>query len=196
MSEAAKRTADAIARQLGGAHGNAWESVNRWKLDHVPLGQRLEADIVHVQRAELYALTGWQPWFSAIVVGPKDIENRPWRPPDWILGQYIAIHAGKTWDEDAVAWLRARGWDLPDEVHKHMPRGAIIGIARVDNVVSESASPFFIGPYGWVLSDRQALAAPVRCPGHQKLWRVPEDIRAYLVRQFPMLAGEGRAVAP
>lgn len=41
------------------------------------------------------ALTVWQPWASLIAIGAKPYEFRSWEPPAWIVGQRIAIHAGK-----------------------------------------------------------------------------------------------------
>lgn len=51
----------------------------------------------------MMGLTGWQPYFWAIAEGLKRVENRPWPPPHGMIGQRIAIHAGKTWDEGAYA---------------------------------------------------------------------------------------------
>lgn len=39
------------------------------------------------------ALTVRQPWASLIVAGLKDVENRSWRAPEWIVGERIAIHS-------------------------------------------------------------------------------------------------------
>lgn len=39
------------------------------------------------------ALTIWQPWASLIVIGAKPYEFRSWKPPQWLIGQRIAIHA-------------------------------------------------------------------------------------------------------
>ncbi|WP_374650275.1 hypothetical protein, partial [Rhizorhabdus sp.] len=39
------------------------------------------------------ALTIWQPWASLIIVGAKPFEFRGWKPPRWIIGQRIVIHA-------------------------------------------------------------------------------------------------------
>lgn len=41
------------------------------------------------------ALTIWQPWASLIVIGAKPYEFRGWKPPARLVGQRIAIHAGK-----------------------------------------------------------------------------------------------------
>jgi len=41
------------------------------------------------------ALTIRQPWASLIALGVKTIETRSWRAPQSLIGQTIAIHAGK-----------------------------------------------------------------------------------------------------
>jgi hypothetical protein len=48
------------------------------------------------------ALTLHRPWAWAIAAGHKRVENRTWRPPSFILRQRIAIHAGKTFDEEGL----------------------------------------------------------------------------------------------
>lgn len=40
------------------------------------------------------ALTVWQPWATLIMIGAKPYEFRSWRPPSWLVGQRLAIHAG------------------------------------------------------------------------------------------------------
>ena len=40
-----------------------------------------------------------------------------------------------------------------------------------------SPGPWFVGPYGWVLTDVVTLAEPVPCKGAQGLWTVPPDVR-------------------
>lgn len=40
------------------------------------------------------ALTIWQPWATLIMVGAKPYEFRGWKPPTWLVGQRMAIHAG------------------------------------------------------------------------------------------------------
>lgn len=41
------------------------------------------------------ALTIRQPWATLIALGVKTIETRSWRAPQALIGQTIAIHAGK-----------------------------------------------------------------------------------------------------
>ncbi|MFH1690596.1 MAG: ASCH domain-containing protein [Candidatus Eisenbacteria bacterium] len=119
------------------------------------------------------ALTVWQPWAWAIVNGCKSIENRKWKPPH--LGERIAIHAGLKVDE-------ADAWDLIAEISGRRPpppseidRGGIVGAATVVGLLTKSESPWFSGPYGWLLSIPRAVPlAP--CRGARKLWRVPDEI--------------------
>lgn len=39
-------------------------------------------------------ITVWQPWASLIAIGAKPYEFRGWVPPQSVIGQRIAIHAG------------------------------------------------------------------------------------------------------
>lgn len=54
------------------------------------------------------ALT-WRPWSDAIVRGPKRVENRPWTPPGFFLGETIAIHAGKKYAPASGAPKKKKG---------------------------------------------------------------------------------------
>lgn len=38
-------------------------------------------------------ITIWQPWASLIIAGAKPYEFRGWKPPHWIIGERIVIHA-------------------------------------------------------------------------------------------------------
>lgn len=132
------------------------------------------------------ALTLYQPWAHAVAHLGKRIENRPWRPWASIVGTRIAIHAAAK--VDPVAEAAVEGW-----VRRHMglvvppaaslPRGAIVATARVTGVVTESASPWFVGPFGWTLDEVVALPAPVPCRGAQGLWIVPADALAQVIEQ-------------
>jgi len=44
-------------------------------------------------------LTIRQPWAGLIALGVKDVERRTWAPPDDMIGDRFAVHAGK-WDDD------------------------------------------------------------------------------------------------
>lgn len=132
------------------------------------------------------ALTLWQPWAHAVAHLGKRIENRPWKPWPAVIGTRVAIHAAAKVDavgEAAVeGWVRRHtGLALPPAAS--LPRGAIVATARVTGVVTESRSPWFMGPFGWTLDEVIALPTPVACRGAQGLWTVPADALAQVIEQ-------------
>jgi hypothetical protein len=149
------------------------------------------------------ALTLIQPWATAIACWGKDVENRSWAPPTSLLGQRFAIHAGKGRELDAFAlFVRARGIDSAGMQFDNLPRGAVVatallagwrnerahdyGVMRHDDarlVLAAGSSPWFVGPYGWVLDEVRLLSEPVPCPGHQRLWTLPPDVEARVLEQ-------------
>src|SRR5579885_2158306 len=66
------------------------------------------------------ALSLWQPWASLMADGRKKIETRHWRPPAWLLGQPLAIHATMRVDSDACEDF---GYDPLT-----IPRGCVVAI--------------------------------------------------------------------
>lgn len=134
----------------------------------------------------LRALTVWQPWAHCIAHLGKRIENRGWRPWAEMIGQVIAIHAAARVDfieeHELGMRLRAMGHDLPHP--SELPRGAIVAVARVTGYVVASDSFWFVGPYGWTLSDVIALPQPIACRGAQGLWNVPPDVAARVLKSL------------
>jgi len=113
-----------------------------------------------------------QPWASLILVAGKDIENRTWstryRGP-------VLIHASKGMTcaehEDAIEFavdairadplnagktktrtLRELGFVFDD-----LQRGGIVGRAEIVDCVESSDSPWFVGPFGFVLRNVEPL---------------------------------------
>jgi hypothetical protein len=109
------------------------------------------------------------------------------------MGKRIALHAGKGWDERAEQYLPPgmgtewEPWLIKEE--------GIIGTARVTGWVhidkpwwegpdhltpgayqEARNSPFFFGPYGWILEDVRELVRSVPCRGKQGLWHIPEEL--------------------
>lgn len=134
------------------------------------------------------ALTLWRPWPWAIFWGgcrPKRIENRPWRPWPSIIGQTIALHAGKTFDKSAVDFIidNTRLEGEPRVLAAEASLEGIIGLATVrgcvDNALDaageagQGQESWFFGPFGWVLDDVRRLDKPVAIKGAQGLWDVP-----------------------
>lgn len=86
------------------------------------------------------ALTIRQPWATLIALGVKTIETRSWRAPRSLIGQTIAIHAGKHQPEPGHvgewcidrnrrdgAWMRRHTLD-PSQ---RLPLGAIVATATL-----------------------------------------------------------------
>ncbi len=92
-----------------------------------------------------------QPWAYFICEGTKKTENRSWstdyRGP-------VLIHAGQRWADEAVETIEQRfGLSIP----RDLPRGGIVGIAGLVDIVTASDDPFFTGPFGFVMVGAQPL---------------------------------------
>ena len=100
------------------------------------------------------ALSIKQPWATMIVKGIKPVENRTWRTR--YRGE-VCIHAGKTFDHEGLAWLIENGHVDSTATEADFQKGGIVGRAVITDCVEEHDSPFFFGPYGFVLEDAQEL---------------------------------------
>lgn len=111
----------------------------------------------------MMALSIRQPWASLILKAGKDIENRCW--PTKFRGRML-IHAAKGmtqaeyrdavqfahWGNPRVPQAALQGFDYAD-----LPRGGIVGSVEIVDCVTSSASPWFMGEYGFVLRDPKPL---------------------------------------
>ncbi len=121
-------------------------------------------------------LTLHRPWPWAIVHGGKDVENRTWRPPTWMIGAHVALHVGLEIQREAIPDVLFRGRIRTPALHVGellAHPGHVVAVARIAGVVERSASPWFFGPYGWQLVDVVELPRPVRCVGSRRLWVIP-----------------------
>jgi hypothetical protein len=126
---------------------------------------------------QLRALSVRQPWAHSIVHHGKDVENRTRS-----LGHrgWTLIHASACMtDEDlnvATRFMRAGRLPLPPAV-PDLALGGIVGVARIIDCVDQSASPWWIGPYGLVIDRAHALPF-TRCKGTVAplFWRPPADV--------------------
>ena len=111
------------------------------------------------------ALSVRQPWVWATIHAGKDIENRSWNT---YLRETIAIHASGNLDRDA---------QFPEGIAQpamdNLYRAAIIGLVDIVDVVRESSSQWFIGPFGFVLKNPRPLPKPLSCKGALGFWDVP-----------------------
>jgi hypothetical protein len=150
----------------------------------------------------LPALSIRQPWAHAILDLGKDIENRG-RPARYrgplLLHAGVALSAAEL--SDCIAWMKENVGDACKRVPTYfeLQRGGIIaspadgaagsrqagrrlrdpgrrhGMAELVDCVEDSDSPWFEGPFGWVLANPRPLPfVPYR--GQLGLFRVPRNI--------------------
>lgn len=151
------------------------------------------------------ALTLWRPWPAMIFHLPeaqaKRVENRSWKPPRWLIGQRIAIHAGERIDRDAMtACSMMLGQTFPAaevtlaagiigtaivasvtngaEVEHRVFHGIVKAaeVSAADRLWHAQVARWFSGPFGWLIDDVRTLAEPIPCKGRQGLWDVPPEL--------------------
>ena len=99
-----------------------------------------------------------QPWAWLIAKGFKVIENRTWHSK--FIGQF-KIHASmgmtrREYEECKLFCARIN----PEITLPAMPdllRGGIVGKARMVGCIDDSASPWFVGPWGFLLKGAEEL---------------------------------------
>jgi len=148
-----------------------------------------------------------QPWASAIASGKKQVENRGWAPPKWLVGQDLVIHAGKKPmdEEDArevfgflfpefedadflkhpAAWTAFKKWV------ESMPMGAVVAVVRVRGTMhsrlatEHGQDDWHMGElfnnHAWWLENLRLPAMPIPCRGKQGLWDLPADVEKALL---------------
>lgn len=135
-----------------------------------------------------------QPWAWLIThpdvlrvsgLPPKNLENRTW------LTSYrgeLFIHAGLAVEDGLFEfgqlrpdyWRRVFG-DAGQALFAAMPknvddydRGCLVGSVQFVDILCSSSSPWFLGPYAFVLASPRVLA-PVKCRGQLKIFDVPSQ---------------------
>ena len=80
----------------------------------------------------MYAITLHQPWATLIALGIKTVETRSWPAPERLLGQVIAVHAGRRVvrrpGEVIERELRDR---LAEDWTRTIPTGAVVATATL-----------------------------------------------------------------
>lgn len=115
-----------------------------------------------IARGEIKALSIKQPYPHHIFYDGKDVENRDWatRGRGWFI-----VHAGVSTSEI----------DKDDPKEAAMPRGGVVGMARIVDCVTELESRWFFGKYGFVLRDAFALPL-IPCRGALGFFALPGDV--------------------
>lgn len=107
------------------------------------------------------ALSIRQPWAWLIVHGYKDVENRTWRTG--FRGRF-GVHASKTFDREGYRWVQQEFPKIKMPAPEEFGYGAIVGVVDLIDCVTLSGSPWFFGPYGFVLAN-PLPCSPMRFPG-------------------------------
>ncbi len=127
----------------------------------------------------------WQPWaswlanpqkFIDIKIKPKRIENRKYDLTKGYRGP-ILIHGSRTFEEEAIDYVFGEEDPQALGFPKDYPLGAIVGIAELTDVVTDSGDPWFCGPYGLVLKNARPIE-PIAYRGLPGLFEVPDSILA------------------
>lgn len=134
-----------------------------------------------------HAISLYAPWAWAILNLGKDVENRSMGFPK--ATGWVWLHCSKSrsanqtqedWAQVLLATIRANRC-LPTGNHDQFEqmiamRGHIIGAVEITGRVTQSTSPWFVGPLGLTLGERFALVKPVPAKGALGVWRVPAGV--------------------
>lgn len=123
--------------------------------------------------SHLKAISVLQPWAWLLSHNFKDVENRRWRTN--YRGE-VLIHAGKKWGPEQIADLNYVRLQFPEiELPEHFDRGGVVGKATLTDCIEHSTSPWFFGPFGFVMRD--AVVLPFTpCKGALGFFSLPEGV--------------------
>lgn len=129
-----------------------------------------------VAAGQIKALSIKQPYPHHIFHDGKDVENRDW--PTKGRGWFI-VHAGVSKSE----------LDMSDPKEAAMPRGGIVGMARIVDCVTAMESDWFFGRYGFVLEDAFPVDL-IPCRGQLGFFVPPEEVLPKLAAAIRSRAGD------
>lgn len=131
---------------------------------------------------EMKALSIRQPWVWGIMSAGKKIENREW--PTKYRGT-VLIHAAKGLTKaeyaEFVFWWEYHFKRRPLATYPKcppmddLPRGGIVGRARIVDCIEASTDPWFMGRYGFVLADVDPIPF-IPYKGALGLFDVPDEV--------------------
>jgi len=138
------------------------------------------------------AFTTSEPYATATALGVRMVEGRGFEPDADLVGQWLAVHAGKTPDEKALQKIRMNRhpWDGVTsamtrrgcyELSKSIYPGKVVGVVRVDAIygVGEITSPWVEGgssDYLLTFDAAYVLSEPVEARGRRGIWSVDEEL--------------------
>ncbi|MDD5705968.1 MAG: ASCH domain-containing protein [Kiritimatiellae bacterium] len=125
------------------------------------------------------ALSVRQPWAWLIVNGYKNVENRTW--PTHIRGP-VLIHAAKSMTKGeyaaALMFMETRRLPVALPAMRDLHLGGIVGVVKLAGCVRRMESPWFNGPFGFVVESGSARELPFRpCLGRLGFFdvEIPEE---------------------
>lgn len=121
------------------------------------------------------ALSLHQPWAWALFHG-KPVENRGWQTK---YRGPLLIHTTHKFDQEGYRWIKERFPGLFPSVI-FFPKGEIIGRVTVVDCVTEYPSPWFFGPYGFVLENPIEFKKTVPWKGNRRFFEIPETWRWFI----------------
>jgi hypothetical protein len=111
------------------------------------------------------------------------------------VGTFLAIHAGKKVEKEAIAFLQNEfGLVCPDQ----LPTGSIVAVAKYKGVYAippTGPDRWWVGPVGWKLEEVVKLATPVECKGQQQLWQVPTAALQEIRKQWKRRQRDAQTLA-
>lgn len=124
------------------------------------------------------ALSIKQPWAWLITQGIKDVENRSWRTG--FRGDFL-IHASKSFDFSGMDWICSNFPEIESDLKKLVTlinkdencglSGGIIGKGEIIDCVNSYQSPWFTGPYGFIIVNTIKLPF-MACKGKLKFFNI------------------------
>ena len=120
----------------------------------------------------MIALSIRQPWAWLIVHGYKNIENRTWSTD---RRGWFYVHAGDKVDKAGYDEVKRNFPLIPMPPLTEMERGGIVGKVRLVDCVMVHTSPWFSGPYGFVLAGGQTLPF-VKMAGKLSWFDAPDSV--------------------
>jgi hypothetical protein len=128
-------------------------------------------------------LTVKQPWAWLVAQGIKPIENRTWRTR-YRGPLVIQASAHKRPARDfasAAEFAMARGIAVPPQ--NELERGCTVALVDLVDCVPAHSSPWFEGPFGWVLENVRLLPA-FPLAGRLGVYDCPPDVLAKINNWF------------
>lgn len=144
------------------------------------------------------AISLQSPWWWYILYAGKDIENRGLRFPRWYRGR-ILLHVSKWFQIDEIKWsiedaqvmsahqpVLTEGAPIPTLEYMKELRGCIVGSVDIVDYVTESNSPWFVGPLGIVLANPIPFVNPIPYKGALGIFKVDVSTAAMQAEIEPL----------